>query len=379
MNEICIWGASLNKVDDEAQVIAAVRLLRKRFPSTHITFFSQYGDRLAGFLERQGVCAEVIGAPHFAKVMSVMRRSSVFVVTGGVTFETPGQAMRSVMLVAAARSVGCPVVGWQLSLFPYLTWWGSLIYKTVFSSMDHISVREHVGLDSLARLGVKRPAQVFADSRFAMDPSPPDVIRPLLSREGLDADAPLIALTTRYLHPGIPVWVKETHQYSDETAARSYQAMAKVIDHLSLLAPVVLIPMHPSHEDDLATFAKLTKSAGDPMRVKIISRRYSAREIMGIIAHCNLLLASRLGSVVMAIATGTPVVAIAYENRVVETMKRMGGGDRVFDWRHLDPTAIIAAIDRIWDTSARKTECPIASELKASARASAEPLAEFLS
>ncbi len=212
MSEICIWGASLNKVDDEAQIVAALSLIRKRFPSTRITFFSQDRDRLVDFLAREGVNAEVIGAPYFGKVMAAMKRAALLMIIGGVTFETPAQAMRSAILVAMAKLVGCPVVGWQLSLFPYTTCWGSLIYRMVFSSMERIYVREQIGVDSLARLGVKRPAQIFADSRFALEPAPPETIRSLLSREGLDPGEPLIGLTTRHLHARIPFWVRETHQ-----------------------------------------------------------------------------------------------------------------------------------------------------------------------
>jgi len=283
------------------------------------------------------------------------------------------------MLIAMARAVGCPAVGWQLSLFPYTTRWGSFIYKAVFGLMDQIYVREQMGIESLSRLGVKRPAGIFADSRFALEPSSPDKIRILLTNEGIDPDQPLIGLTTRYLHAQMPPWVRRTHFYSDELAGRSYQALADVVAHLSSLAQVALLPMHPTYEEDLATYEKVKKHVSEASRVKILSRRYSPREIMGIINHCELMLASRLGSVVMAAATGTPVVTIAYESRVVERMERLGLGDSVFDWKQLDPDAIIRAIDRIWYAPHRKKEIAAVNELKTSARVSAEPLDEFLS
>jgi len=379
MSKICIWGASLNKVDDEAQVIAAVSLIKKRFPSTQITFFSNYGNRLADFIAKEGVAVEVITNPHPGRVARSIMNARVFLILGGVLSETPLQALRSAILLSMARAFRCPVVAWQLSVFPQTSRWGIFIFKRIFEQMDLICAREPMGAEIIKRLGVTRPVRVFADSRLLLEPCSPVEVRTLLGKEGIDPYEPLIGLSTRYVHAQMPAWVKRTHSYADQVAEQANDALARVVAHLGKLAQVVMIPMHPTYREDQCTFEWVSRYTDDRGRPRLLSHRYSAREIIGIIAQCDLLLASRLGSAVFAAATETPIIAIAYEPRMLEHMERIGLGDCVFDWRQLNSDALIMAIDRVWRAPRPRRNSAQVAGLKAQAEESVEALSGFLS
>jgi polysaccharide pyruvyl transferase WcaK-like protein len=79
----------------------------------------------------------------------------------------------------------------------------------------------------------------------------------------------------------------------------------------------------------------------------MLSRRYSSPEVMGIIGRCDLLLAGRLGSAVFATVTGTPLVAISYEDRTLDYMKRIGFEEHAFDWKTLHYEDMIRVIDNV--------------------------------
>ena len=379
MSKICIWGASLNKVDDEAQLIAAVSLIQRRFPSTQITFFSNYGKQLVNFLAKEGVAVEVITTPHLGRVARSIKSAKLFLILGGVLFEAPLQALRGAILVSIAKARRCPVVAWQLSVFPQTTRWGKFLYKIIFGQMDLICAREPIGAEIIERLGVSRSIRVSTDSRLTLEPCSGAEVRTLLSKEGIDHHQPLIGLSTRHVHAQMPQWVKRTHLYADQVAEQANDALARVVAHLGKLAQVVVIPMHPTYREDQCAFEMVCRYMDDPGRLRLLSHRYSAREIMGIIAQCDLLLASRLGSAVFAAATKTPMIAIAYEPRMLDHMVRIGLGNYVFDWRQLNADAVITAIDRVWRAPRPRGNNELVAGLKAQAEASADTLSAFLS
>jgi polysaccharide pyruvyl transferase WcaK-like protein len=378
MSHVCIWGASLNKVDDEAQVVAITSLVKGLSPSIRITFFSQYGQRLVDLLAKEGIEVSVITQPHFGRVANAMKNADLLLIIGGVFFESPMQALMCATLVAMAKTYRCSVVAWQVSIFPYTTRWGEFVYKTIFDQMDLICVREPVAAEILARMGVARPIKTFADSRLTLEPCSTAEVQHILEKEGIDPDQPLIGVSTRNVHAQMPAWVRRTHHYDDQTADRSNDALARVVAHLEKLAQLIVIPMHPTYEEDLLTFASISRNAGRWGHVKLLSHRYSAREVTGIIAHCHLLLACRLGSAVLAASRGTPIVAIAYETRMLDHMRRVGLGDFAFDWRDLNPDAIIAAADKVWTALRLDSDSAKVASLKLSARASADALRPYL-
>jgi polysaccharide pyruvyl transferase WcaK-like protein len=379
MSHICIWGASLNKVDDEAQIVAISSLVKGLSPSIRITFFSQYGQRLVDLLAKEGLEVEVITQPHFGRVLDAIKNADLLLIIGGVFFESPIQALMCATLVAMAKAYRCSVVAWQVSIFPYTARWAEYVYKTIFNRMDLICVREPVAAEIFARMGVTCPVKTFADARLILEPCSMAEVRVILEKEGIDPDQPLIGLSTRNVHAQMPAWVRRTHHYDDQRANKSNDALARVVAHLGKLAQLVVIPMHPTYQEDQLTFASISRDAGRSGRMKLLSRRYSAREVTGIIAHCRLLLASRLGSAVLAAARGTPVIAIAYETRMLDHMRRVGLGDFAFDWRDLNPDAIVAAADKVWTAPCPASDSETVASLKLLARASADVLRPYLS
>ena len=186
-----------------------------------------------------------------------------------------------------------------------------------------------------------RPASIRAN---VLEPASAERVREIFRAESLDPDHPIVAVTTRYLHAKAPTWVKRGHDFSDARVDNANDVMARALDALSQHAQLIIIPMHPSLDEDLETADALRARLSDPSRLKVLSRRYSATETVGIIRDCALLLAGRQGSAVFATATATPMVAIAYEARMTDHMQRTGQADCVFDWKNLDYDALMAKI-----------------------------------
>jgi polysaccharide pyruvyl transferase WcaK-like protein len=348
MKKICIWGTSLKKVADEAQLIAVSRIIKSRIPDAQITTFSRFGQLLTQIMAKENIASKTIRTSNISRVMYALASSDMFVIVGGPLFEAPLQAITCLMLFSFAKIFRRPVITYGMTVFPFKTWWGRFLFRNIFNRIDAITIREKVGLNILNDLGVKKDVFLFADPRFILEPVPSDKVRSILIKEGVDPDEPFISISTRYLHQNVPTWVKRSHYYTNEGVQNANEIIARVAAYLGGLAQVLIIPMHPSYREDMEMANVISKYMRVLSRLKMLSRTYSALEIMGIINQSQLLIASRLGSAVFATVTGTPIISIAYELRMMDHMERIRLSEYVFDWKELKYEDLVAKINEVW-------------------------------
>lgn len=347
MKQICIWGTSLRKVADEAQVIALIRIINSRFPGAKITLFSRYGELMTELMAKEGFKIETIRTAHIGKVIQALESSDIFVFEGGPFYEDPLQAITCIILFSIAKIFRLPVIAYGVTAFYFKTRWGRFVFRNMFDRMDAITVREKIASNIIKDLGVKKDVTLFADPRFILEPASFDEVQGILIKEGINVEEPFIGITTRYLHQNMPAWVKRSHYYTDERVENANDVLARVAAYLSELAQVIIIPMHPSYAEDIEMANVIKKYIQDPSRLKMLSRRYNALDLMSIISQCEFLLAGRLGSAVFATVAGTPIVAIAYEPRMVDHMERSGLIKYVFDWKDLKYDDFVERIKEI--------------------------------
>ena len=94
--------------------------------------------------------------------------------------------------------------------------------------------------------------------------------------------------------------------------------MAQVIDWMinDLEAEVVLIPhVVQVKRDDFETANDIMQYVQNKDAVSIVSKDTNARQLKGIIAGCDLLIASRMHAIIAGLSTNVPVVGIAYSHK----------------------------------------------------------------
>ncbi|MGR3318945.1 MAG: polysaccharide pyruvyl transferase family protein, partial [Candidatus Anammoxibacter sp.] len=244
------------------------------------------------------------------KVIYALRSSDIFVITGAHFFEDLLQIFVCLGLFLIAKTFRLPVIIYSISAFPFKTWW----------------------------------------DRFVLEPISTDKANNILINEGLDLDKPIIGITTRYLHQKVPRWVKRTHYYTDQRVENANEIIARTVAYLGELAQLVLMPMHPFYREDIEMEKEIKKYLRRPSRLKILSRRYSPSEFIGITGQCRLILASRIVSAVFATITATPIIAIAYDPRMLDHMERIGLSKNVFDWKELKYDDLVTRIHETWSS-----------------------------
>jgi polysaccharide pyruvyl transferase WcaK-like protein len=380
VKHVCVWGTSLKKIGDEAQNIAFVRTVRHRYPEAKITLFSQFGERMTRLVANEGIEVETIRTARLIRVFRAISASDLFVFEGGPFYEDLAQALRCLLLLGMAKGVGVPVVVYGATAFHFKTWWGRRIYRYIFNHVDALTVREAVAVEIIKDLGVAKEVELFSDPRFILDPPPDNETSEILAKEGIDPRKPFIILTARYLHSRVPKWVKRSHDYVDETVNRANHAMAKMAAYLEDRAQLLILPMHPTLEEDREMARVFRTQMRDASRLKVLSHRYTALEMIGMIKMAEMIVASRLGSAVFSTMTGTPIVAIAYEPRMTDHMRRIGLEQYVHDWKDLNYEDLVKDIEEVWTGrhQFRENMKHKAGELRKMAWKNAELLSQYL-
>ncbi|HXE57621.1 MAG TPA: polysaccharide pyruvyl transferase family protein [Gemmatimonadales bacterium] len=173
-----------------------------------------------------------------------------------------------------------------------------------------VATREELSLGltrSLLGPGHERTARLTRDTAFALTPAAlPDEVTELLPRR-------FVVLTVRQWH--FP------YLTSREEAARRYREYLRTLAEVVRVVnrehglPVVLAPqvVGPTPaEDDRVAWAELLALCGRETRLLELRADLSPAQLVELYRRAELVVGTRFHSVILALAAGTPAVAIAY-------------------------------------------------------------------
>lgn len=338
LERICIWGTSVKKVGDEAQLASILTFFRKRFPGVEVTVFSQLREAVLDLMTQLECPGQVCALRDLTQVYEQLQQADALVIIGGPFFEDKRQMASLAALIGMARMMRKPVMTFGATLFGIKTASGRQFYKRLYRQIDVISARDDNAQQVLDDLGTGRKVMPLTDPRYNLQPAPPERVREILIQEGLDPDRPYVAITTRHLHEGMPDWVKEQMGYTPEVAKQSFQTLAAFMRVLSTDYQLVIIPMHPSFTEDKETAGLWFREL--PAGAFLLQARYSPLEVVGIMKGAAGGIQSRVGSTVFSVLAGSPFLAVSYESRMQDWMAANGLGEFCVDWKAVEQPAL---------------------------------------
>jgi polysaccharide pyruvyl transferase WcaK-like protein len=246
-----------------------------------------------------------------------------------------------------ARACRTTVIAIGVTAFPYRRFWARWIYSRVFNATAEITVREPAAHHALADLPLRTRITRLADPRYVLIPEP-EGGDGLLKELSLSPRRPLVGVTLRHLHDAMPDWVKSAHGYSPHAVDRVNRAIAGALDALAAEAQLVVLPMHPSHDEDLAAAQAIKAHMRQPQSLCCTLPPLRPPRLITLVKRCDLVLASRLAAGMIAVSTATPVFGIAYEKRLLDLMADLGLGSYVMPWLAADPDHLQGIARRAW-------------------------------
>jgi polysaccharide pyruvyl transferase WcaK-like protein len=345
LDHVSIWGTSVSKVGDEAQLASILSFFKQYNPDIEVTVFSRLSDKVIALLQQAGIRGDCNKLIDIIYVYRRLKKADALIIIGGPFFETWRQMLSIYVLLLLAKLTKTKVITFATTLFPLHTTAGKIFYRYACSRLSIISSRDDKAKQVLRANGINKPLYPLIDPRYMLQPSGKNHVNEILRAEGVDPDKPYIAITTRHLHDDMPDWVKHHHEYTTEIAQQSYANLAAVFGELAKKYQLVIVPMHPSLKEDYAT-AELLFSAADS-NCTVLKKRYTPFDIIGIFQGSQFSIQSRLGSTVFSVVAGSPFVAISYESRMANWMSANGLSEYCVDWRKIEPEEVLNKIQAL--------------------------------
>ena len=336
---------------DEAILAGLIEGFGERAPEVELTVLS--GDPGATAREHG-----VVAVPRGLRSARRQIEMSDLVISGGGGLLQDVTSWRSPVYYLAvmelARRAGRPVafVGQSVGPLrrPAIRW----LARRVLSGVGALAVRDEVSREALLGLGLGREAEATADLAFLMPSPTEEEVEAAREKAGVAGlEEPVVAVALRPDPAG---------EGGEDAAGRLGEVIGRACSDLGVRP--LLVAMQPSQ--DVAFAGRV--AAAMPVGAGVVAPEMSARELLALIAGCDLLIGMRLHALVFAAMSGVPLVGISYDPKVDGLMGQLGM-EAAASSRRLDSGALGRAIRATWDgrEAARAALTARARELRAAA------------
>jgi colanic acid/amylovoran biosynthesis protein len=214
-----------------------------------------------------------------------------------------------------ARLLGKPVYLYAQSFGPYPTKLQARIAKSGIRAASLVLVREAKSRQQLADLGISDDDIVkVPDSAFLFAAKPNQAVSRLVRPK--DNTDTIVGITVRS-------WLDEKRQIAYETA------IAELIAYIAQKPQyrVVVIPQVTStaqHDDDREAGARIAQLLKPADNIVFLQNQFTSKEIMSVYSSLDYLVGTRFHSVIFALLSHVPAVAIEYEHKTSGIMQDLG-------------------------------------------------------
>jgi polysaccharide pyruvyl transferase WcaK-like protein len=354
---VLIWGGwyGSRNIGDDAILLGLRHLILtvNRGRDLYVRALSTDADQTSRFGvtgERALVRSEMFAPWAWWRVLRTFARADRVIVSGGTPIFDSSHAIRTLyFLLPALMRKPLAMVG--VGVKPIRSWYGRMSVRWFARKAYYISVRDRDSARILTELGAAR-VELTADSAFFAQPAPEAALHELLADHGIGADESFIVVAPRLLSPDRQRLYLQEHMDDaliEETPAR----LAAVIDHLARRTDrIVVMAMHFHGPDSDVPIIRQVLARTRARNVTFIDRELTPDLAIALFQRAKLVLAVRLHALLLAASMETPVVGIAYEQKVRSLFEVLGLEGYCHDLFDLDADAVSRSADKALAESA---------------------------
>jgi colanic acid/amylovoran biosynthesis protein len=227
-----------------------------------------------------------------------------------------------------------PIVMYTQSIGPFGNQLQSWLASRVLKKVDLIIAREDISYRLLESMGVNKNVIRSVDAAFASEGGPTISLR---ERLGTPPGALLVGFTVRR-------WLAGRGQ------ERYEQAMAELADAVidRHHAEVVFIPQvtveHHMDDDRITSRRVAARMRG---HAHVLNDQANYRTTRGIYGDLNILIGTRFHSVIFALTSGVPALAIQYEHKTAGIMHDLGLDEWVLEMEHVNGPQLVERFEAL--------------------------------
>ena len=232
--------------------------------------------------------------------------------------------------------LGKPTINYTQSIGYFGSKFQEAIAKFVIKRLTGVIVRENNSFELLRSWGMGDNVFLSTDSGFSFES---DVIKDLREEFGISKERMTVGITVRsWFHP------KQQADYE--------KAIASFADHIirKYHAVVLFIPQvtNENHrDDDRESSQKAYAYMEEGQDARVLTERYSHQTIKPIYGNLDYLVGTRFHSVIFALTSYVPSIAIGYEPKTLGIMQRLGLDRWVLDITKIDVDQLNELFDRL--------------------------------
>jgi polysaccharide pyruvyl transferase CsaB len=310
-----------NNNGDEAILTGIIKQLTEELtiPKEDILVFSnnpentkeRYGLNAVTLLHKRGNLFSSIAATLRSNYPIIKKLDLLIIGGGGLLMDMyKRDAPLYATLGILGHYAGCKVVIYGVGAGPIRTKMGAFFIKQLLKRADKISVRDADSKTLLESLGVKKEIHIIGD---------PALYLTSFDSKKHSSSIRKIAVTA------VPYYSQRYWPISDEMKYSQYiSGMAQNLDQFIEEKGVTVTFFSTKYPQDV----QVTKDIVSLMKYKdqttIIDRNIYPEEIISICASHDLVVGTRLHSLILGIVAKTPVIGIGYHPKVRHFLSRMG-------------------------------------------------------
>lgn len=271
---------------------------------------------------------EAVYRMHLPSVRTSLKRSAMLI-SGGGSLLQDSTSLRSLfyylLILRMAQGVGIPTFFYAQGIGPLRRPIARWLVRVAAERAAGITVRDEPSRQLLKEIGVRKPSiEVTADPAFCLNIPSKEAAGILLKNSGIDPERPSIGVSLR-------PW---------EKTADPFSAPAALLPALESACgkQVILIPMQQPGDSEFAL--ETAKRSGSATRFPVLGGVHSPREILGVTARMEAVVAMRLHTLIFAVRAGVPPFALSYDPKVENLMQLIGRPDDLMNSGSFHPEEV---------------------------------------
>jgi len=348
------WNGSRN-IGDDAILLGLREIIRQVNPGRdlYLRALTTDADQTASLGvtgERALIKREAVQPWAWARVVRAFARADRVVVSGGTPVFDSSHAIRTLYLTLPIL-LRKPFVVFGAGVKPLTSAYGRRVVPMLLRRARSITVRDEDSLRILSGLSVP-DVRLTADSAFFAQPADEGAVTRLLSGYGVGAGESLLVVSPRLLSPERKrLYLEEA--MGPELIRDTPATIAAAIDRVAARVDrVVFMAMHYHGPDsDRPIIGDILGRVTAPNAI-FIDRELTPDLAIGLFRRAQLTLAMRLHALLLAASMGTPVVGIAYEQKVKSLFGMLQLDEYCHDLFRLDASGLAAGIEQAFGAEA---------------------------